>query len=123
MPIKFIAIGTLALAIVFGLWKGIAAVRESGREEIRAQWKQSAYELAEQSRKDVERVRHEEKAKYDEAQRQHAEKEQAEREAQQKRTDEDQRRITDLERRYRKALVEDSSCQAWSDTPVTCPLE
>lgn len=113
-----------AIAIAIGLfcWWAHSAIKESGREEIRAAWAVDTIKRAEESRKLVDEVKR--SAAEDEKRKEDARKqrEQEERELQQKALAELHKLNSDLERRYLKAVLEDASCAAWTKETVKCPM-
>lgn len=119
--IYFIAAAVIAIGLL--CWRAHSAIKESGREEIRAAWAIDTIERAEESRKLVDEVKS--RAAEDEKRKEKARKdrEQQERELQQKALEELHKLNSDLERRYLKAVIEDASCAAWSKEIVKCPVQ
>lgn len=120
---KIYLIAAAAIALIGLCWWAHSAIKESGREEVRAAWAADTIKRAEESRKlvdDVKRAAAEDEKKKEQARK---EREQQERELQQKALAELHKVNLDLERRYLKALTEDASCAAWSKEIVRCPVQ
>ena len=120
---KLMLYGGILLALVAaGLWMH-GHIKESGREEIRQQWRASTLETAEKARKAVQDAQAKANADNEQRERERQEKEQAQREAQQQSADAYNKQIRDLERRFRDALIHTPSCSIQSQEPLLCPIE
>lgn len=117
-------IGAVIVALLTGLGvKAYHDIKESGRQEIREQWKASALKEAEQGRQAVAKAIADAKAEIATEEEQRKNNEQIERAAQQKQAEDAAKNIRDLDRRYRAALIHNASCAKQDMEIVQCPLE
>jgi light-regulated signal transduction histidine kinase (bacteriophytochrome) len=124
---KLIIIGIAVLALIGSVTAWVIGYGsdkyDEGVKKTEAAWALSVIESAEKGRKAVQAALDQAKREQDEKDKERIRLEKAERDRQQKELETAHKLNSDLERRYRKALIEDQSCAAWSKQLVSCPLQ
>ncbi len=120
---KLLMILGAVLLIGAGVSYGVDAIGDSRERKVRAEWQASALKEAEQGRAAVAQAIANAKADADRQENDRKAREQIEREAQQHNVNEAIKKSMDLDRRYRDALIHNSSCAAQMQEKLLCPVE
>ena len=122
-PFKAIIGGLILTAIVGGGFWVVGALKESGREEVREQWKASALKEADEARQAVAKAQAEAEKEKEAAKQARDEKDQTEREWRQKNQETRASVEHDLRSRYERALLQNQECATWSKQYIACPVQ
>jgi sRNA-binding protein len=120
---KLLIYAAAALAIVSAIGAYIHGAKESAREEVRAEWRASSIAAAEESRRQVERVKAEAQRQREQEQRERDQKAESERTRLKAEADNYAAKSKDLQKRFEHELSVNSDCAAQMNQVLLCPIE